>query len=127
MLALKAVEFMPAVTAWLWVILSPPSARGVLLPLMPLVISRDGSTTSMAKMPLMTRFMVRSAKWKRHSLNQEELEQPWRQTHNNPWQWHAKCFSNATVEITQFTYSWSLNCTSPAGSSQGVPAVPRRT
>jgi hypothetical protein len=38
-------------------------------PLMPLLISSAGSTTSMASTPLMTRFMVRSARHSQHKAD----------------------------------------------------------
>eukprot|EP00882_Tetradesmus_deserticola_P032384 GHRQ01036739.1.p1 GENE.GHRQ01036739.1~~GHRQ01036739.1.p1 ORF type:complete len:107 (+),score=33.20 GHRQ01036739.1:191-511(+) len=60
-LLLKAWLLLPPVTAWLCSMCSPPRARGVSRPLMPLLISSAGSTTSMASTPEMTRFMVRSA------------------------------------------------------------------
>jgi hypothetical protein len=94
----------------------------VLLPLMPLVISRAGSTTSMAKMPLMTRFMVSSARWSQHSLNQEEPEEEPAAACQVRLQQCNRRDSTVNLQLM-----WSLNCTSPAGSSQGVPAVLWRT
>lgn len=59
-LLLNAEVLLPPVSACMCSISRPPSERLAVLPLMPLVISRAGSTISMASMPVITRFMVRS-------------------------------------------------------------------
>lgn len=59
-LVAKAEVLLPPVRACMCSISRPPSDNDAVLPLMPLVISSAGRTMSIARMPVMTRFMVRS-------------------------------------------------------------------